>query len=172
MFFLIANRNKYRMALLTTHKGLPLAYSKDLQKDLQEDKEAVFDTVDNVKLCLNVTEMVWRNVRLWEYVTKLAANRGYLNTTELADYVVKKGISFRSAHAAVVKVVLFAIENKKELQDLNLEDFAKFSDSIGKDVFETLSLRRTPQSKDQIGGTSPRRVADALIAAKARLADR
>jgi argininosuccinate lyase len=158
----------HQMALLTTVKGLPLAYNKDLQ----EDKEAVFDTVDNVKLCLNVTEIVLRNVRLKEDVTNLAASRGYLNATELADYLVKKGIPFRTAHDTVGKVVLFAIENNKELQDLNLEDFAKFSDFIGEDVFEALSLKQTLESKNQIGGTSPKRVAEALIAARARLAER
>jgi argininosuccinate lyase len=158
----------HQMALLTTVKGLPLAYNKDLQ----EDKEAVFDTVDNVKLCLNVTEIVLRNVRLKEDVTNLTASRGYLNATELADYLVEKGIAFRTAHDTVGKVVLFAIENKKELQDLNLEDFAKFSDSIGEDVFEALSLKQTLESKNQIGGTSPNRVSEALNAAKARLAER
>ena len=152
----------HQIALLSTVKGLPLAYNKDLQ----EDKEAVFDTVDNVKLCLNVAEIVLKNTRVKEDVTNIAANKGYLNATELADYLVKKGISFRTAHDTVGKVVLFAISKNVELQDLSLSDFAQFSDVISDDVFIALSLKQTLSSKNQIGGTSFERVFQALKDAK------
>ncbi len=152
----------HQMALLSTVKGLPLAYNKDLQ----EDKEAVFDTVDNVKLCLNVAEIVLKNTRVKEDVTNIAANKGYLNATELADYLVKKGVSFRTAHDTVGKVVLFAISKNVELQDLSLSDFAQFSAVISDDVFIALSLKQTLASKNQIGGTSFERVFQALKDAK------
>jgi argininosuccinate lyase len=158
----------HQIALLTTIKGLPLAYNKDMQ----EDKEAVFDTVDTVKLCLNVAEVVLKNVRLRKDVAETAANCGYLNATELADYLVKKGVPFRTAHDTVGKVILFAMEKKKELHELNLNEFATFSDSISEDVFEAIGLKQTLESKNQIGGTSPKRVLKALIAAKAWLAER
>ncbi len=155
----------HQIALLTTMKGLPLAYNKDLQ----EDKEAVFDTVDNVEISLKVAAIVLQNLRVREEKTKLAATKGHLNATELADYLVQKGIPFRTAHDAVGKIVLHAISRKRELDELKLEDFKKFSSEIEADVFEALSLEKTLSSKNQIGGTSPERVYEALETARQNL---
>lgn len=98
-----------------------------------------------------------------------AATEGYLNATELADYLVRKGVSFRTAHETAGKIVLFAISKKQELHELDIEDFRQFSDNIEKDIFDALSLERTLASKNQIGGTAPERVFEALDAAKKKL---
>ncbi|MGI8469762.1 MAG: argininosuccinate lyase [Pyrinomonadaceae bacterium] len=152
----------HQMALLTTIKGLPLAYNKDLQ----EDKEAVFDTVDTVKICLDVAAIVLKNLRVQEEKTRQAATRGYLNATELADYLVHKDVPFRTAHDITGKIVLHAISVGKELNELSLKEMREFSEHIERDVFEALSLEKTLASKNQIGGTAPERVFDALDAAR------
>lgn len=155
----------HHAALLAMLKGLPTAYNKDLQ----EDKEAVFDCCDTVKSCLKVASIVMRNLQINEEKMLRAASEGYLNATELADYLVQKGVSFRAAHETVGKIVLFAISKKQELHDLSLEDFRRFSGQIETDIFEALSLKRTLASKNQIGGTSPERVFEALVKAKQTL---
>ena len=152
----------HQTALLTMMKGLPLAYNKDMQ----EDKEAVFDTVDTVAQTLRVTEIVLRNINLNAEKSRAAAAKGYLNATELADYLVEKGVPFRTAHDTVGRVVLQAIEKGVELNDLPLAEMREFSDAIERDVFEALSLERTLASKNQIGGTAPERVTEALEAAR------
>ena len=151
-----------QMSLLTMLKGLPLAYNKDMQ----EDKEAVFDTVDTVCISLKAAAIVLDNLTVKESRTKEAASSGYLNATELADYLVRKNVPFREAHEAVGKAVLSAIEQNKELDELSLTDLKKFSAKFEKDVFDSLSLKETLASKDVIGGTSPARVKEALKAAK------
>lgn len=155
----------HQAALLATMKGLPLAYNKDMQ----EDKEAVFDTVDTVRICLQVAAIVLDNLKVKEDRTRDAASRGYLNATELADYLVKKGVAFRTAHEAVGRAVLFGIENQRELNELSLNELRKFSNKIDGDVFEVLSLDNTLASKTSIGGTSPKRVTAALKKAKSSL---
>jgi len=152
-------------ALLTMMKGLPLAYNKDMQ----EDKEAIFDTAVTGRGCLAVTETVLRNIRLNAARAGDAASQGYLNATELADYLVRKGVPFREAHETVGRVIKLAIERQVELNDLSLDDFRSFSQLIEHDVFESLSLAQTLATKSQTGGTSPDRVAEALAAARARL---
>ena len=152
----------HHAALLATMKGLPLAYNKDMQ----EDKEAVFDAVDTVGICLRVAAIVLNNITVNEEKTREAATRGYLNATELADYLVKKGVPFRTAHEAVGRAVLFGIESGNELHELSLTELRKFSPKIERDVFKALSLDQTLASKIAIGGTSPKRVAEALKKAK------
>ncbi|MEP6847769.1 MAG: argininosuccinate lyase [Acidobacteriota bacterium] len=155
----------HHAALLATLKGLPLAYNKDMQ----EDKEAVFDTVDTVNICLRVAAIVLDNLSLNEETTREAATRGYLNATELADYLVKKGVPFRTAHEAVGRAVLYGIEQQKELHELSLDELGKISSKIEKDVFKLLDLSQTLASKNVIGGTSPKRVREALKKAKGRI---
>src|SRR5687768_5110963 len=152
----------HHAGLLAMMKGLPLAYNKDMQ----EDKEAVFDTVDTVKACVSVSAIVLDNVTIDEMRTQNAASTGYLNATELADYLVKKGIPFRTAHDAVGKAVLFATGQDRELNELTLDEYRQFSNEIGEDVFDALSLKSTLAAKSQTGGTSPERVAEALDAAR------
>lgn len=152
----------HQIGLLTTLKGLPMAYNKDLQ----EDKEAVFDTVDTVKICLEVASIVLKNLRVRADKTRAAAVSGYLNATELADYLVQKDVPFRTAHDAVGRIVLYAISKGKELDALSLDEMRNFSAQIEADVFHALSLEQTLASKSQIGGTAPERVYEALNGAR------
>jgi argininosuccinate lyase len=153
------------MGLLATLKGLPLAYNKDMQ----EDKEAVFDTVDTVAASLEVTRTVLGNVRVREGVTREAAARGFMNATELADYLARKGMPFREAHDAVGRIVLIAIERGVELEHLPLEEMRAISSLVEEDVYKALSLEQTLATKSQPGGTSPERVAEALSDARESL---
>ena len=153
------------LALLTTLKGLPLAYNKDMQ----EDKEAVFDAYDTVSSSLNVSATVLRNITVNKDRAFAAASGGYMNATELADYLVRKGVPFRDAHETVGKVVMRAIERGKELEQLSLDELREFSSLIEGDVYEALSLERTLDSKSQIGGTAREAVASALRAARSVL---
>ena len=152
-------------ALLATMKGLPLAYNKDMQ----EDKEAVFDTADTVNASLAVTATVLRNVRLNLARAREAASHGYLNATELADYLVRKGLPFREAHESVGRIVVHAIERGVELNEVGLGDLRSFSVLIEPDVFDSLSLESTLATKSQKGGTAPERVAEELKRARKRL---
>ena len=146
------------MALLTTLKGLPLAYNKDMQ----EDKEAVFDAFDTVSASLRVTATVLRSIRVDKDRVSAAASSGYMNATELADYLVRKGMPFRQAHEVVGKIVMKAIESGKELEQMDLSEF-------GEDVYEALSLERTLGAKSQIGGTAREAVDRELTADRADL---
>jgi argininosuccinate lyase len=151
--------------LLAMLKGLPLAYNKDMQ----EDKEAVFDTADTVRMSLRVTATVLRNVRLNEERALYAASRGYMNATELADYLARKGMPFREAHDAVGRIVLRAIELGVELHELSLAEIRNFSMLAEDDVYDALSVEQTLASKSQVGGTAPGQVAEALALARLSL---
>ena len=152
----------HQMSLLAMLKGLPLAYNKDMQ----EDKEAVFDTVDTVQISLRAAAIVLENATVNEERSRAAAAKGYLNATELADYLVKKGVPFRTAHETVGRAVLFAIDSGKELNELSVESLQEFSPEIAADVANALSLDAALAAKGTVGGTSPARVAEALAAAK------
>jgi argininosuccinate lyase len=153
------------MGMLSMLKGLPLAYNKDMQ----EDKEAVFDCFDTVSECLQVTGTVLRNITVNKERALAAASSGYMNATELADYLVRKGMPFRDAHEVVGKIVLRAIEAGDEIGQLPPAELREFSDLIGADVFEALSLERTLKTKSQPGGTSRELVAAALTQARESL---
>jgi argininosuccinate lyase len=157
----------HTMSLLALMKGLPLAYNKDMQ----EDKEAVFDTADTVRASLEVAATVLGNIRLREERTREAAARGYMNATELADYLARKGMPFREAHEAVGRIVLQAITRGAELHELPLAELNALSPLIEADVYAALSLEQTLATKSQAGGTSPARVAEALAAARASLVE-
>ena len=141
------------LGLLTTLKGLPLAYNKDMQ----EDKESVFDAFDTTASSLKISATVIRNISVTQ-----PSLHGYMNATELADYLVRKGMAFREAHETVGKIVMRAIELGKELEGLSIEELRQFSALISEDVYEALSLERTLATKSQIGGTSREAVEDAL----------
>ena len=146
------------MGLLTMLKGLPLAYNKDMQ----EDKEAIFDACDTTRDCLQITTTVLQNLTIRKEKMRKAAVQGYLNATELADYLSKKGVSFRSAHEITGKIVLRAIENNVELNDLALRDMQKYSPKIEQDVYDALSLEQTLKTKNVTGGTAHEQVEKAL----------
>ena len=136
---------------------------------MQEDKEAVFDSFDTVSACLAVTATVLRNLSINEKRTRDAAVTGYMNATELADYLVRKGVSFREAHETVGRIVVHAIGRGLELQELSLEEMQSLSPLIDKDVLGALSLERTLATKSQVGGTSPESVTAALTVARSFL---
>ncbi|MCS6874033.1 MAG: argininosuccinate lyase [Pyrinomonadaceae bacterium] len=152
----------HQIALLTTLKGLPLAYNKDMQ----EDKEAIFDTVDTVKSCLKIAKIVIENIKLKKEKMLAAATKGYLNATELADYLVQKGIAFRDAHYITGQIVLYAINQGKELNELSMDEMHLFSEAISEDVFDYLSVKKAISNKNQIGGTATERVAECIKKAK------
>ncbi|HEX7956230.1 MAG TPA: argininosuccinate lyase [Pyrinomonadaceae bacterium] len=155
----------HTLALLTIIKGLPLTYNKDMQ----EDKEAVFDAADTVRESLDVTATVLRNVRLREGRARDAASVGYMNATEMADYLVRCGVPFREAHEAAGRMVLHGLSKGLELHELELDELQEFSPLVGEDVYEALSLERTLATKSRAGGTAPERVREALAAARASL---
>ncbi len=146
------------MGLLTMLKGLPLAYNKDMQ----EDKEAIFDAFDTTRDCLQITATVLRNLHMREETARNAVAKGYLNATELADYLSKKDVPFRSAHEIAGRIVLFAIEAKVELNELDLSEMQRFSAKIEADVYDALSLQQTLNTKNAVGGTAPEQVEKAL----------
>ena len=154
-------------ALLAMLKGLPLAYNKDMQ----EDKEAVFDAADTTRASLEVAATVLRSVRLREARARELAARGYMNATELADYLARRGLPFREAHDVVGRAVLHALSRGAELHELPLEELRSLSPLIDEGVYDALTLDSTLASKSQTGGTSPARVAEALAAARESISD-
>jgi len=152
----------HHTALLSVMKGIPLAYNKDMQ----EDKEAVFDTVDTVRICLRTSAIVLDNLTVNEEATRKAAATGFLNATDLADYLVKKGVPFREAHEAVGRAVLGAMADGEELNELTVAELKEYSEKIGGDVSAALELEQVLAARNVVGGTSPRRVAAALRAAR------
>jgi argininosuccinate lyase len=153
------------MGLLTTMKGLPMTYNKDLQ----EDKEAVFDTVETMEQCLSVLTRLLQAVAFNRESMRKGVDQGYLAATDLADYLARKGVPFRQAHETVGKMVLFAMEGKKELGELTLEEMRGFSDSIEKDVYEWLDPLHCVKRRELPGGTGPGAVRDGLEKAKREL---
>jgi argininosuccinate lyase len=156
----------HQMSLLTTLKGLPLCYNKDMQ----EDKEPLFDTVDTVMDSLAVMKIVLDETSVREERCAQAARRDYLNATEVADYLVHKGAPFRQAHGIAGRVVLDALAQEKQLEELSLNEYKAHSDYFDEDIYDAISLAATLEAKNVPGGTAPTQVEQALVAAKQRLA--
>jgi argininosuccinate lyase len=153
------------MALLTLMKGQPLAYNKDNQ----EDKEPLFDTVDNLKGCLKVFADMVPAITCRHENMRAAAMKGFATATDLADYLVRKGTPFRDAHEVVGKAVGFCVEQGRDLSELSLEELQQFSKQIDKDVFEVLTLEGSVAARNHIGGTAPAQVRQAIGRARERL---
>ncbi len=153
------------MAILTTLKGLPLAYNKDMQ----EDKEGVFDAVDTVKMCLDVFAPMVATMKVIPENMLLAAQKGFINATDLADYMVKKGLPFRSAYKIVGQIVGDSIKNGKVLEDLTLEEYKSYSDIFDSDLFEAISLKTCVEKRVSEGGTSPKSVEKQIEIVKGKL---
>jgi argininosuccinate lyase len=160
--------NGHLISLLTLMKGQPLAYNKDNQ----EDKEPLFDSIDTVKDCLKAyADMVPAIVPKTE-VMREAARRGFSTATDLADYLVRKGVAFRDAHEIVGKAVGHGVQAGKDLAEMTLEELRQFSAAIGEDVFDVLTLEGSVAARDHIGGTAPAQVRAAAGRARARLQER
>ncbi|MEG9498607.1 argininosuccinate lyase [Mannheimia indoligenes] len=152
--------------LLTSLKGLPLAYNKDMQ----EDKEGIFDALETWQACLEIAELVLVDIQVNTERTREAAQQGYANATELADYLVAKGVPFREAHHIVGEAVVYAISKKEPLEALSISEFQQFHHTINDDVYPILSLESCLEKRCAKGGVNPQRVAEAIAVAKASLA--
>ncbi|MDD3012154.1 MAG: argininosuccinate lyase [Candidatus Gastranaerophilales bacterium] len=138
------------MALLTTMKSLPLAYNKDMQ----EDKEPVFDAIDTIKMCLPVFTAMIDTMKVRKENMLKAAKGGFTNATDAADYLVKNGMPFRDAHEVIGKLVFYCIQNGKSLDDLTLEEYKKFSPVFEESVYQAISLEECVNKRNVIGGPS------------------
>ena len=138
------------MAMLTVLKGIPLAYNKDMQ----EDKEAIFDAIDTVKQCLTVFPPMIKTMKALPENMLRAAQKGFINATDLADYLTKKGVPFRSAYKTTGQIVAYCIANNKVLEEMDISEYKEFDPLFEADVFETIDLRRCVESRISAGGTS------------------
>ena len=138
------------MAMLTVLKGIPLAYNKDMQ----EDKESIFDAIDTVKQCLTVFPPMLRTLKALPENMLKAAQKGFINATDLADYLTKKDVPFRTAYKLVGQIVAYCIEKNTVLEDMDIAEYQSFHPLFEKDVFEAISLRRCVESRISAGGTN------------------
>lgn len=136
------------MTLLTMMKGIPLAYNKDMQ----EDKEAIFDSIDTVKICLEVFCDMFSTCTVKTYNMRKAASGGYINATDCADYLVKKGMPFREAYKIVGTLVNYCIQNNEYLETLTLKDYRSICGEFGADIYEAIALRTCVNGRNVDGG--------------------
>ncbi|OGB87296.1 argininosuccinate lyase [candidate division WOR-1 bacterium RIFCSPLOWO2_02_FULL_46_20] len=153
------------MAILTVMKGLPLAYNRDMQ----EDKEAVFDTVDTIKAVLDIFEQMIKSTKIESEQMEKSAQKGFLTATDLAYYLVGRGVPFREAHKVVGELVAYCEESNMELEYLSLKQLKQFSDAFTYDATRYLSTKNSVANKDLPGGTAPNRVKDAIKRARKNL---
>lgn len=153
------------MTILTVMKGLPLAYNKDMQ----EDKEAVFDAIDTVKMCIEVFAGMIDTMKINSNNMMTAASGGFTNATDLADYLVKQGMPFRTAHAVSGKIVSHCIDRKIGLEDLTLEEYKKFDTNFNEDVYKAISISECVKNRKVIGGPAKEAVLQHIEKQKAFL---
>jgi len=154
------------MALLTTLKALPLSYNRDMQ----EDKEGLFDTVDTLLSTLEVFTGMVKTLRVKAENTSQAVKQGYILATDLADYLVKKGEPFRTAHDIVARLVSYAMEKGKSFSELSLSEYKSLSPLFGDDVY-SITVESSIAARDVTGGTAPKQVDRALATAKKIIGD-
>jgi argininosuccinate lyase len=159
--------NGHLVSLLTLMKSQPLAYNKDNQ----EDKEPLFDTIDTLKGCLKVYADMMSQVTVKKDNMKEAARRGFSTATDLADYLVRAGIPFRDSHDIVGKAVRLGVDTNRDLSEIPLAELQQFSDQIKQDVYAVLTLEGSVSARDHIGGTAPKQVLQAVNNARKRLAN-
>ena len=153
------------VALLTLMKSQPLAYNRDNQ----EDKEPLFDTVDTLKLCIEVFSAMLSELKVDREKMKFSAAKGFPTATDLADYLVRKHVSFRDAHETVGRIVGYATRQGIELHEISLHKLRQFSPDIDNDVFDVLTLEGSINSRNHVGGTAPNQVRKAAVQAKKML---
>ncbi|GAM70187.1 argininosuccinate lyase [Vibrio sp. JCM 19236] len=155
-------------SMMMTVKALPLAYNKDMQ----EDKEGLFDALDTWNDCMEMATLCFEGIKVNGERTLEAAKQGYANSTELADYLVAKGIPFREAHHIVGVAVVAAIEKGCALEELSLEELKQFSEVIESDVYDILTIESCLEKRSALGGVSPKQVQFAVEQAHKRLEQR
>ncbi len=153
------------LGLLTTLKGLPLAYNKDMQ----EDKEGVFDAIDTVKVCLEVYTPMINGMKVFKENMLLAAQKGFINATDLADYLVKKGMPFRSAYKISGQIVSDCIKSGKVLETLTIEEYKSYSDVFDSDLYGEINLETCVNKRISVGGTSPKSVENQIEYVRGKL---
>jgi argininosuccinate lyase len=156
------------LALLTTMKGLPLSYNRDLQ----EDKEAVFDAVDTLRGTLRVLAPLVRGLRVNAERMRRVTAEGFLNATDAADYLVSKGLAFRQAHEVVGKIVRYCLEQHKRLDELSLEELRRHAPLFDKGFYDYIALEASLSRRGSVGGTAPKQVRRAIRTARAELKKR
>jgi argininosuccinate lyase len=154
------------MGLLTVLKGLPLAYNKDMQ----EDKEGMFDTVQTLDGALRLLAPMIATMQVNEQKMTRAVREDYSNATDIADYLVTKGLPFRDAHEVIGKTVLYAIQQQKYLLDLTIEEYKEFSPLFEQDIYEVLQPEQVVAARKSAGGTAPSQVREQIILAEQKLA--
>ena len=142
------------MAMLTVMKGTPLAYNKDMQ----EDKEAIFDSLDTVNLCITTLNPLVKTMTVLKDNMKKAAAKGFINATDCADYLVEKGIPFRDAYKITGSLVKYCIKNDTTLENLKLEEFKEYSDKFEEDVYEAIDLSNCVNKRNVVGGPAAEQV--------------
>lgn len=152
-------------SILILMKGLPLSYNRDMQ----EDKEPLFDTVDTVRGCLQLNIEMLKTAKFKSENMEKALLGGFITATDIADYLAKKGMPFRKAHEVSGMIVAFAEKKNKELEDLSLDELQKFSDLIKKDVLDVINVKGSVESKVSYGGTSSKNVKKMISLAKREL---
>ena len=153
------------VALLTTMKGLPLAYNKDMQ----EDKELTFDAVDTVKGCLSLFTGMIASMSFRKDVMEASARHGFTNATDAADYLVNKGVPFRDAHGIVGQLVLLCIEKGVALDDLPLEEYRRISPVFDQDVYEAISMKTCVDKRQTLGAPGPESMKKVIAVYRERL---
>ena len=142
------------IAILTTMKALPLAYNKDMQ----EDKEGIFDSIDNIKICIEIFYEMLSTMEVNESGILESMKKGFLNATDVADYLAKNGMPFRQAHKVVGEIVSYCEQNDISIDDMKLEDFLKFSNVFKEDVLDAITIENCVNNRNSYGGTSIKNV--------------
>jgi argininosuccinate lyase len=146
------------ITLLTMLKGLPLAYNKDMQ----EDKEAIFDAVDTLKQCLSIFTPMLETIKVNKENMRRAAAKGFINATDLADYLVKKGMAFRDAYKISGTIVAYCIQNNKVLEELELDVYKNYSNLFDKDLYDYINLETCTFKRTSLGASGIKSVEEQI----------
>ena len=146
------------LALLTMMKGLPLAYNKDMQ----EDKEPIFDSIENIIPCIDILDKMLETLTVNKEIMAKKAEEGYINATDVADYLTKKGLPFREAYKITGSIVKYAIDNKKTLNELTLDEYNTFSDIFTNDIYNAINIHNCVESRNIYGGPSKEAVSSQI----------
>ena len=155
------------LGVLTMMKGLPLAYNKDMQ----EDKEALFDSVDTIRMCLKTIHPMIKTMQVNKEKMEQVATQGFLNATDVADYLVKKGLPFREAYEIVGRIVHYAVSKQQTLDTLSIDLYQSYCSLFDKDIHEVISLKQCINNRDVIGGPSPKRVKEHIEKVEMKLGE-